>query len=157
VSEGRTTVAPLLRSGADRTHAQRTGATGATRIRVRGALGRTGEAIAASHLRGEGFELLARNVRTRAGEIDLVAFDGDTLVFAEVKTRQVRAPRLLDEHEPLLGLRPSQRARLRRLAAAWLRETENRPSARAIRFDAIGVILDRAGALRELRHVEGAF
>ena len=123
----------------------------------RSSLGRTGEQIAARHLRARGFELLARNVRTRAGEIDLIAFDGVTLVFVEVKTRRVRARRILAEHQPLLGLRASQRARLRRLASAWLRETAGRPSARAIRFDAIGVIVGRDGDLRELRHLEGAF
>jgi len=120
-------------------------------------LGRTGEQIAARHLRERGFELLAHNVRTRAGEIDLVAFDGVTLVFVEVKTRRVRARRILAEHQPLLGLRASQRARLRRLASAWLQQTAGRPSARAIRFDAIGVIVGRDGDLRELRHLEGAF
>ena len=143
-----------MRSGPDSSQAQQPPTEDAD---LRRALGRTGEQIAARHLRARGFELLARNVRTRAGEIDLVAFDGVTLVFAEVKTRRVFARRLLTEHEPLSGLQGSQRARLRRLASAWLRETRARPSARAIRFDAIGVILDRDGALRELRHVEGAF
>ena len=120
-------------------------------------MGRTGEQIAARHLRERGFELLAHNVRTRAGEIDLVAFDGVTLVFVEVKTRRVRARRILAEHQPLAGLRGSQRTRLRRLASAWLQQTADRPSARAIRFDAIGVIVGRDGDLRELRHLEGAF
>jgi putative endonuclease len=123
----------------------------------RGALGRSGEEIAARHLRERGFELLARNVRTRAGEIDVVAFDGVTLVFVEVKTRRVRARRIRAEHQPLAGLRASQRVRLRRLASAWLQQTPGRPSARAIRFDAIGVIVDRQGVVRELRHLEGAF
>jgi putative endonuclease len=126
----------------------------------RRALGRLGEEIAAAHLRGLGFTVLERNVRTGAGEIDLIAFDGLTLVFAEVKTRCIRAGQQLirADQEPLCGLGGRQRARLRRLAAAWLRENkQSRPSARDIRFDAVGVILDGSGVLRRLDHVEGAW
>jgi len=104
--------------------------------------------------------VLARNVRTRRGEIDLIAFDGATLVFAEVKTRRV-GPRQRDHgpgKHPLAGLRADQRVRLRSLAAAWLREQRAvRPYARTIRFDAIGILIDGRGALRRLEHVEGAW
>ena len=47
----------------------------------RHALGRLGEQLAATHLERLGFAILARNARTRYGEIDLIAFDGHTLVF----------------------------------------------------------------------------
>jgi Holliday junction resolvase-like predicted endonuclease len=50
-------------------------------------LGRLGEDLAAAHLRRLGFATLARNVRTRHGEIDLIVFDGRVLAFVEVKTR----------------------------------------------------------------------
>src|SRR5947208_15569229 len=50
----------------------------------RRALGRLGEELAAAHLSARGFRILERNARTRAGEIDIIAFDGHTLVFAEV-------------------------------------------------------------------------
>lgn len=103
--------------------------------------------------------MLARNVRTREGEIDLIAFDGQTraLVFVEVKTRTARAGHVRPDQQPLPALRPAQRRRLRRLALAWLREDEQRPSARTIRFDAIGVILDGRGRLLSLDHIEGAW
>jgi putative endonuclease len=106
-----------------------------------------------------GFAIVERNVRTRYGEIDLIAFDGRVLVFAEVKTRRARKRwRLAPEEQPLLWLRTSQRARLRRLAAAWLhRETRNRPNAHTIRFDGIGVVVDEADALVSLDHIEGAW
>jgi putative endonuclease len=55
---------------------------------ARRALGASGEALAAEHLRRLGYQLLARNVRTRHGEIDLIAFDGRTLVF--ISPRGVR-------------------------------------------------------------------
>ena len=129
-------------------------------VDARRALGRLGEELAAAHLRRLGFTVLARNVRTRSGEIDLIAFDGATLVFAEVKTRRACAG---DRHitlalEPLSGLRRSQRARLRGLALAWLGEQARaRPSARTIRFDAIGVIVDRRERLVRLDHLEAAW
>jgi putative endonuclease len=126
----------------------------------RHALGRRGEELAAEHLHRLGFSPLGRNERTRYGEIDLIAFDGRTLVFAEVKTRRVgphpRAPR--PDQQPLVWLRPRQRARLRKLAAAWLRDEKHiRPTAHTIRFDAIGVILDTKDRLIRLDHIEGAW
>jgi putative endonuclease len=121
-----------------------------------GCLGALGEELAAAHLERLGFSVLARNVRTRYGEIDLIAFDGRALTFVEVKTRC--ASTHTRELDPLAGLRGRQRARLRRLATAWLSDDlPGRPSARIIRFDAIGVIVDRRGRLRRLDHVEGAW
>jgi putative endonuclease len=126
----------------------------------RRALGQRGEELAAAHLVDAGFSTLARNVRTRCGEIDLIAFDGHTLVFAEVKSRLIGAGQhhIRPEQEPLIGLSARQRARVRRAASAWLRdERPNRPVASTIRFDAIGVLIDTRGGLRRLEHVEGAW
>jgi putative endonuclease len=124
-----------------------------------------GEQLAADHLERLGFAILERNVRTRHGEIDLIAFDGRTLVFAEVKTRRIARGRreLPPGQEPLASLRPRQRARLRRLAVAWLSAPppdngrRSRPTARAIRFDAVGVVLDPGEKLLRLDHLEGAW
>lgn len=104
--------------------------------------------------------MLGRNVRTRAGEIDVIAFDGTTLIFVEVKTRRggIRGRRVRPEQEPLTWLRPRQRARLRQLAAAWLSsERHIKPSAHTIRFDAVGVIVDEKDRLVRLDHLEGAW
>lgn len=123
-------------------------------------LGRLGEQLAAAHLQRLGFCALGRNVRTREGEIDLIAFNGVTLVFVEVKTRRAgtRGGHVRPDQEPLTWLRPRQRARLRRLAVAWLsKERHIRPSAHTIRFDAIGVILDEKDRLVRLDHLEGAW
>jgi putative endonuclease len=144
----------------DIAHPDASGTVSGVRTDARRALGRRGEALAAAHLRSLGFSMLARNARTRYGEIDLIAFDGRTLVFAEVKTRRVgaRQRRIRADQQPLSTLGSRQRARLRRLAAAWLRaERERRPAARAIRFDAIGVVLDTDERLRGLEHLEGAW
>jgi putative endonuclease len=126
----------------------------------RRALGAVGERLAEAHLRRLGFSIVARNVRTRHGEIDLIAFDGATLVFAEVKARRVGARQRMirPDQDPLTALRPRQRARLRRLAAAWLRERRHaRPAADSIRFDAIGVVVDPNGAPLRVDHLEGAW
>jgi putative endonuclease len=123
-------------------------------------VGRLGEDLAAAHMTRLGFSTLARNVRTRSGEIDLIVFDGRTLVFAEVKTRCVRDGErgIRPDQEPLPWLRPRQRARVRRLAVAWLSDASHeRPTARTVRFDAVGVIIDGRGRLLRLDHVEGAW
>jgi putative endonuclease len=127
---------------------------------TRRATGRIGEDLAAAHLKRLSFTIVARNIRTRAGEIDLIAFDGVTLVFAEVKTSRVSSHdrRVRADQEPLPWLRPRQRARLRRLAVAWLSESKHlRPTAHTIRFDAVGVIVDGQGRLLRLDHLEGAW
>jgi len=53
--------------------------------------GTVGERIAASHLESLGWTLLGRNYRTRLGEVDIIARDGDELVFVEVRTKTRRA------------------------------------------------------------------
>jgi putative endonuclease len=98
-------------------------------------------------------------VRTRHGEIDLIARDRRTLVFVEVKTRCVRRAQtsIRDDQLPLAGLGARQRARLRRLALAWLSEHRGTRGPASIRFDAIGVVLDPRGRVRSLEHVENAW
>ena len=126
----------------------------------RRALGTLGEDLAIAHLRRLGFVVVARNVRTRYGEIDLIAFDGRALVFAEIKTRRASNRRrgLCPEDQPLAWLKFSQRVRLRRLACAWLYENmASRPKAHTIRFDAVGVTVDGRNRLLRLDHIEGAW
>jgi putative endonuclease len=123
-------------------------------------VGRRGETLAAAHLRGLGFALLARNVRSRRGEIDLIAFDGQTLVFVEVKCRRVRATGrgASPDQNPLAALGGRQRSRVRALAAAWLAERGRaHPFAQTLRFDAIGMTVDRGGRLVHLEHIPGAW
>lgn len=123
-------------------------------------LGRLGERLAATHFERLGYAILARNVRTRYGEIDLIVHGEQALVFVEVKTLRAtpRAARADLAHEPLQGLRPRQRARLRRLAAAWLcQRGRDGPRPPTIRFDAVGVVVDQHERLLRLDHIEGAW
>jgi putative endonuclease len=116
-------------------------------------LGRTGEDLALAHLERLGYALVARNHRTRWGEIDLVVHDGQTLVFVEVKTRRANGSR----RGPWEALHERKRAQVRRMAAAFLAQVEDRPRAVDLRFDAVGVVIDPRGRLVALDHLEGAF
>jgi putative endonuclease len=110
-------------------------------------LGAYGEQLAARYLQDRGWQVLDRNWRCGQGELDLVARDGDCLVFCEVKTR--RTGRF---GAPVEAVSWSKAARLRRLAAAWLQEHEVRSG--RVRIDVIGVLRPESGPAR-LRHVVG--
>ena len=117
----------------------------------RHSLGRLGERLAAEHFERLGYAVLARNHRTRFGELDLVAADEYTLVFCEVKTRRAGSGTPWDA----LGAR--KQSQVRSMGAAWLSEVRERPRTAELRFDAVGVIVDAHGALVSLDHLEGAF
>ena len=114
-------------------------------------LGRRGEQLAAEHFERLGYAVLARNHRTRHGELDLVLAGDGVLVFCEVKTRRAGSG------APWESLHAGKRRQVRAMARAWLREAPDRPYARELRFDAVGVVLDARGALVGLDHLEGAF
>jgi putative endonuclease len=114
-------------------------------------LGRLGEQLAAEHFARLGYTVLARNHHTRFGELDLVLSDGRTLVFCEVKTRR------LGSGEPWESLHAAKQEQVRRIAAAWLAEPSDRPWHDELRFDAVGVLVDREDGLVRLDHLEGAF
>ncbi len=116
-------------------------------------LGSTGERLAAEHLTRRGFRIIERNYRTRWGELDIVAFDGRTLAFCEVKTRRLGGNR----GGPFDAVGPGKQVRVRKMAGSWLIERRDRPRADVVRFDAIGVTFDREGRLVALEHLEGAF
>jgi putative endonuclease len=119
----------------------------------RHALGALGERLAAEHLERRGFRIVERNYRTRWGELDIIAFDGHTLTFCEVKTRRMAA----GGGSPFDAIRQRKRLQVRKMAASWLRERKQRPYAAAMRFDAIGVTFDLSGRLVAIEHLEGAF
>ena len=120
---------------------------------LRPELGRLGEQLAAEHLIRRGFQIVERNYRTRWGELDIVAYDGRTLAFCEVKTRRLSAP----GRDPLDSVHTRKRSKVRKMAGSWLIERTDRPYADNVRFDAIGVTLDPSGRLVRLEHLEGAF
>ena len=113
----------------------------------RGALGRYGEDVAAALLQSKGMTILSRNWRCTAGELDIVARDGDALVVCEVKTR-----RSTSHGSPAEAVGP--RKMQRSLALQWLDEAGIYIP--IVRFDVVGVLLPRTGApiVSYLRGVE---
>ena len=114
-------------------------------------LGQAAEDLAVQRLEADGYRIVARNARTRLGELDIVALDGETLVFAEVKTCR------LGKGRPWDNLHERKRSQVRRMAGVWLHDVPQRPRFWTIRCDAIGVVLDDRGALVRLDHLEDAF
>ena len=128
-------------------------------------LGAKGEGLAAAHLEARGCEVVARNFRTRFGELDLVARDERFHVFCEVKTRIVRgapgspggsaAPNPLG---PFASIGSRKQRQVRAIAREWLaQDLLEGPRPPEIRFDAIGISFDAGGRLLALEHLEAAF
>lgn len=97
-------------------------------------LGRYGEQAAADFLEAQGYELLDRNWRCSAGELDIVARIGGVIAFVEVKTRNGTG-----FGHPFEAITDSKRAHLRQSAAAWL--AAKQLGASPIRLDAISVLV----------------
>ena len=116
-------------------------------------LGHRGEELAAEHFSRLGYRVLARNHRTRWGELDLVLADEseDTIVFCEVKSRRLGSGDWRD------NLNERKRRQVRTMAAAWLNEVTDRPLYADLRFDAVGVTLDDRNELVRLDHLQAAF
>lgn len=94
--------------------------------------------------------IVDRNWRCRDGELDIVALDGDCLVFCEVKTRRGTA-----YGGPAEAVTRAKAARLRRLVGAWLTAHPERPGEFAqVRVDVIAVTRPRAGAA-QVEHLRG--
>lgn len=122
--------------------------------------GDAAEELAVRHLRDAGCRIVARNARIRyaelsiAGELDVIAMDGSTLAFVEVKAAHAGAA--VGPTAPALAVGPRKQRRLRRLARAWL-VMEAAPWHDALRFDVIGVTVDAGGRVREIEWIRDAF
>ena len=107
-----------------------------------------GEDAAARYLSHKGFRILERNYRLRMGELDIVAMDGDVLVFVEVKARKKATV-----VEPELAVDYRKQVQLRRVAAAYIAFAH--PRYQACRFDVVSVIAGPGPAM--IRHLPNAF
>jgi putative endonuclease len=118
-------------------------------------LGRRAEDLVASSLAAASWEIVERNARTRHGELDIVALDGRTLAFVEVKAG--RAGAAFGPERPVLAIGVRKQLRIRRLATAWMSERRDLPRYDEIRFDAVGVSFDSAGRVTDYEHIKAAF
>ena len=116
--------------------------------RYRQRVGRGGEDEAVQHLRKKGFQILERNLHLHRGEIDIVAKDGDTLVFVEVKTKVKDG---FGEPEEWVDRR--KQIQLGKLAMGYLQE--KRLEDQDCRFDVVAVT--KEGRETRIYHIEDAF
>ena len=122
-----------------------------TTTRARKNLGESGERVAALFLEARGYKILARNFRTRVGEIDLIAEDADGLAFVEVRARRGDARSVSPEE----SLTPRKRARLITVAQEFL-AMHACYADRAWRIDLVALVLDRAGRIARMEVIKGA-
>jgi putative endonuclease len=118
-------------------------------------IGRAAEDLVAARLAAADWEILGRNARTRYGELDIVALDGATLVFVEVKAGRLGSA--FGPERPVLAVDRRKQQRVRRLATAWMGEHREAPYFSDIRFDAVGVTFDRADHPIDIEHIRNAF
>jgi putative endonuclease len=111
-------------------------------------LGERGERLAAEHLGGLGWTILARRWRCPAGELDLVAEDGETVVFVEVRTR-AHGAKVPARQSVGLG----KQKRVARAALHYIRKHNLRD--RRLRFDVLAVV--SASERTQIEHFRGAF
>ncbi|MGA3201692.1 MAG: YraN family protein [Bryobacteraceae bacterium] len=110
------------------------------------ALGRRGEDLAHRFLRARGFVIVARNYRLSSGdaEADLIAWEGETLVFVEVKSRETA-----DFGPPERAIGDEKRNHLLRIAREYTRKTQTHWD--RIRFDVVSVIMTKPPAIELFR------
>lgn len=112
-------------------------------------LARQGEDAAAAFLRLKGFRIIARNFRCRMGEVDIIAREGDELVFVEVKTRRE------DHPTPEQQVNAEKQRKLVQLAKFYLSRYGRQPP--PARFDVVAVVCPEDGHPPLIRHTPGAF
>ncbi len=113
-------------------------------------LGDRGERYAARFLRKQGFRILARNYSSQFGEIDLIAVDGETLVFVEVKTRKSDVAGTPDEAVDLEKQRKITRT-------AWAYIKQHKLHDQRTRFDVVSLIWPDDARQPDIRHFRNAF
>lgn len=112
------------------------------------ALGSKGEDLAIQFLKKKGYRIIKRNYKTSVGEIDIIARDGNTIVFVEVKTRT-------DDSfgYPFEAVNKKKRQKLKNLALLYLkRQVKESP----VRFDVLSIFYTD-GREREIEHIKDAF
>ena len=117
-------------------------------------LGRRAERLVAMRLELSGWRLVGRNVRLPSGELDIVALDGATLVFVEVKAG--RAGATVGPERPAHAVGRRKQLKLRRLAREWIAERRGPSGVSGYRFDVVGVSFGLDG-LADVDHIRSAF
>lgn len=114
-----------------------------------GAVGDTGESIAVRYLKGQGFKIVECNFRSVCGEIDIVARDGRTIVFVEVKCRKNE-----NYGPPQLAVTPFKQRQISKAALVWLSRKKLYDA--EARFDVVAIVLHEHD-LPDIDHIRNAF
>ena len=112
-------------------------------------IGELGESIATTFLKGVGFTIVERNFVCVCGELDIVARDGRSIVFVEVKCRNNRA-----YGPPQLAVTPFKQRQISKAALVWL--SKRRLYDAEARFDVVAIVLHEHD-LPEIEHIRNAF
>jgi putative endonuclease len=112
------------------------------------ALGSEGEALAVEFLRKKGYKIVKKNYRTPIGEIDIIAKDGDTIVFLEVKTRTTESFGF-----PFEAVTDHKRRKIKNVALLFLKSLKEEVPAR---FDVLS-ISSAGNREKEILHIKDAF
>lgn len=110
-------------------------------------IGEFGEAVAENFLRADNYEILAKNYRTRIGEIDIIAKKDKKLAFVEVKTRTSEIYGLPQESI-------TKRKLIRMLRSAMFYLAENNIKNNSFRIDVISVQLEKTGKVARIEHIK---
>jgi putative endonuclease len=116
---------------------------------LRDRVGRAGETAAITHLKGQGYQIIARDWRSRIGQIDIVAEDEGTLVVVEVKARRGTTFGLPEEAVDLRKQR-----KLRALMENYL--AANKRQEQPCRIDVLGLLLDESLSVSHCEHIKDA-
>jgi putative endonuclease len=119
-------------------------------------LGQKGEDIACKYLKNKGYKIIERNFKNKfgrqIGEIDIIAKNGEEIVFVEVKTREMeRYGQTLPEE----NINRDKLHKLNKISTAYIKK--NNLWDKAYHFDAISVWLDKSGKNAKVRHLENIF
>lgn len=111
---------------------------------------RIGERLAAQYLKEQGYQILEHNYRLRTGEIDLIAKEGERIVFVEVKTR-----RTLKFGVPQAAVTLTKQKQISKVALSYLQSNEMLDA--PCRFDVVAVFLSPKSTTPKLEHIRNAF
>lgn len=113
-------------------------------------LGNEGEELSSNYLQELGYQIVERNYRCKLGELDIIAIDGEYLVFVEVKTRAYKKQQV----SPLLSVTPTKMKKVTQLALYYM--AKKKAQQKQPRFDVIGIVLGGSEGV-QIEHIQNAF
>jgi putative endonuclease len=122
---------------------------GSSKGQQNASVGNRGEELATAFLERNGFAIIERNFRCKGGEVDIVASEGKTLVFVEVKSRKT-----MTYGVPQLAVTPFKQRQISKAALTWLARNHRHDS--PARFDVIAILLS-SDYQHQVEHIKNAF